>query len=68
MPQKLTWDEKLAALQRYKDMHGDTLVPQGYTDEETGMRLGRFVANLRQRADFLSENQHRDLKKWVNFE
>ena len=42
-----------------------------YICPESGFRLGRWVANLRQRADFLSEMQMRDLKalgfKWNYF-
>lgn len=54
----------MAILQRYHSRYnGSTLVPQNYIDPETGFRLGRWVANLRQRVDLLDDDQVESLEK-----
>lgn len=71
MGKTLPWKTKLAALKSFKDREGHTLVRQSYVCPDTGFRLGRWVANLRQRADFLSESQLDDLDRldfvWSRF-
>jgi hypothetical protein len=65
MPKKsiLPWKTKLAALKKFRDLEGECNVPQAYIDPETGFSIGRWVANLRQRKDFLSDNQRNDLQE-----
>eukprot|EP00523_Entomoneis_sp_CCMP467_P007536 CAMPEP_0168722498 /NCGR_PEP_ID=MMETSP0724-20121128/2628_1 /TAXON_ID=265536 /ORGANISM="Amphiprora sp., Strain CCMP467" /LENGTH=536 /DNA_ID=CAMNT_0008769171 /DNA_START=441 /DNA_END=2048 /DNA_ORIENTATION=+ len=71
MGKTLPWKTKLAALQKFKEREGHTLVRQSFVDPESGFRLGRWVANLRQRADFLTESQLDDLERldfvWSRF-
>lgn len=62
MKTNLTWETKLAALKRFRELEGHTSAPQGYVDPETSFRLGRWVANLRQRANYLSEDQLQALR------
>uniref|UniRef100_A0A7S3DQC6 Helicase-associated domain-containing protein n=1 Tax=Entomoneis paludosa TaxID=265537 RepID=A0A7S3DQC6_9STRA len=62
MAKTLPWKTKLAVLRKFKDQEGHTLVPQSFIDPETGFRLGRWVANLRQRSHFLNETQLQDLE------
>jgi hypothetical protein len=57
----LPWETKLAALRKFRDLEGNSNVPQAYADPDTGFRLGRWVATLRQRMGFLNEKQLRDL-------
>jgi hypothetical protein len=63
MAKALPWETKLAMLKKFKEVEGNTLVRQGYADPQTGFRLGRWVANVRQRASFLSEKQLQDLQE-----
>uniref|UniRef100_A0A7S3DW66 Helicase-associated domain-containing protein n=1 Tax=Entomoneis paludosa TaxID=265537 RepID=A0A7S3DW66_9STRA len=71
MGKTLPWKTKLAALQKFKELEGHTMVRQNYVDPESGFRLGRWVANLRQRADFLTDSQLADLERldfvWSRF-
>mmetsp|Transcript_17319 Transcript_17319/g.35881 ORF Transcript_17319/g.35881 Transcript_17319/m.35881 type:complete len:692 (-) Transcript_17319:356-2431(-) len=57
----LPWEVKIKALRRYRDLEGECNVPQAYVDPQTNFRLGRWVANVRQRMDFLTSTQLADL-------
>jgi len=48
------WDEKFICLQRYKEEHGDTLVPARWKEDP---QLGTWVVTQRSRKDTLSDER-----------
>mmetsp|Transcript_20711 Transcript_20711/g.57229 ORF Transcript_20711/g.57229 Transcript_20711/m.57229 type:complete len:80 (+) Transcript_20711:535-774(+) len=46
MAKTLPWKVKIAALRKFKELEGHTMVRQSYVDPDTGFRLGRWVANI----------------------
>lgn len=62
MGKSLPWQVKIEALKSFKAQEGHTLVGQSYVTSD-GFRLGRWVANIRQRAPFLKESQIKDLNE-----
>ena len=61
------WEEVLAALQAYQQVHGDLQVPKAFVvpseapwaEEAWGMKLGGRVDNIRHRGDFVREDPDR---------
>ena len=55
------WEEGVSSFERYRQAHGDGLVPARYRDPASGYRLGKWVSHRRNSKDTLSPERRAQL-------